>query len=198
MFCRWRFNLVYCLLFSKASRAKVARETSKWASIVIVICCNDLYDTGLIIYHTGTNCNVNYAPIITSIELPESASCISGLDNNEEQDVGHEFKQPVVCWPASWQCNEYLGDEDTHTHPHSLWCCVTADSAILFIMQSDNAVRRISHRRGACFMFLQRLSVFMLMSFSLSLHRGWPQDWLQYAIQQASYSCISSSCLVST
>lgn len=54
------------------------------------------------------------------ISLVITSSSLSGLDCNEEQDVGHEFKRPVVCWPASWQGNECLSDENAHTHSQSL------------------------------------------------------------------------------
>lgn len=37
--------------------------------MVIVICCDDLYDTAIIIYYAGSDCNVNFAPIVASIEL---------------------------------------------------------------------------------------------------------------------------------
>lgn len=146
-----------CYLAELQGQERLGKQASKWASIAI-ISCNDLDDTGLIIYHTGNNCNVNHVPCITSIELPESVSCISGLDSNEEQDVGHEFKQPVVCQPASWQCNEYLGDEDARAHTHTVSDAVWQwlGSVILIIMQSDNAGSKISHRRGRCFIFLQR------------------------------------------
>lgn len=38
------------------------------------------------------------------------ASCV---DRNEQQDVGHQFKWPVVLWPASCQGNEMI---KMHTH----------------------------------------------------------------------------------
>lgn len=50
----------------------------------------------LIIQRIGANCNVGDLPCITIPGLPESSFSLYGFDSNEEQDVGHEFKRPVV------------------------------------------------------------------------------------------------------
>lgn len=44
-----------------------------------------------------------------------SSSSLSGLDSNEEEDGGHEFKRLV-----SWQGNECLGNEDMCAHAQPL------------------------------------------------------------------------------
>lgn len=65
------------------------------ASIVIVS-CYDVEKIELIIQHIGANCYVDNLPCIAVASLPESSSGLYGFDSNEEQDVGHEFKRPVV------------------------------------------------------------------------------------------------------
>lgn len=84
--------------------------------------------------------------VITISEHPMLSSSLSGLDSNEEQDVGHGFKWPIVCWPASWQGNDLM---EMHTHAHTAisdvdrlnWLCHP-------IMQSGSVGGEMSHRRG--------------------------------------------------
>lgn len=110
---------------------------------VVILCCIDDIPQFTMIYNSGTNFNVNRVPYVTSVGLPVSVWCISGLDSNEEQGVGRGSScLSCVDMQAGSVMSICVMKTGTHTHTFSY-----VGRVILFIMQSDTAGGGISHKR---------------------------------------------------
>lgn len=131
------------------------------------------------------------------ISLVITSSSLSGLDCNEEQDVGHKFKQPVVCWPASWQGNERLSDENAHTHTYTHGqSLIQSDSELAVSCYYVVWKCRWTGESQERWMFYvaakTRRYIFNALCHFPNHCTGLIQDWLQYnVIWNASYSCNS-------
>lgn len=97
----------------------VSERGSTFPTWHVMWCDGD--DVRLLFYRSNTKRNVNHLSCYYHQEPSSGASCV---DCNEQQDVGHQFNRPVVCWPASWQGNDMM---KIHTHHTLLPCLILSD-----------------------------------------------------------------------
>lgn len=135
-------------------------NVSEWGSTFptwhVMWCDGD--DVGLLFYRSSTNHNVNHLSCYYHQWTSEPSSGASCVDCNEQQDVGHQFNRPVVCWPASWQGNEMM---KIHTHHTLLLCLILSDHLAV-------SYRHVGCVCGGVIFFFTVIYLTIRMSFYLS------------------------------